>query len=565
MAYISPPNSVVPYRNEVTVNSIDGNFPAYTLVDTGNVTVRSFQRSGYNDPRNFHILNVLGRTKPKRVRFYIKKVVVGYYFKYKKSFVTIKRRKRVWHGEFQTVGFKWKYYLRKKGKKKGTIGRVRKPIIRKVYSYVTTHRTKTIRTPYRVPIKARVRVPVVYKGEARELLPGSSSRPYLVPNQLQTTGRDLEIYPDHYTHDQLVPARIPDNNEVYGYYSNLYRGGPVMSHFYRQNLPVNDPVQTDSVGIGFYGNPTNFDFPLPPVDDIFLSATALHGLYSKVASDIPSTLTSLAELPESLKALYGILVDGIKLAKSLRHLDARQAYRTVNARVKQRKDSLSGLSSKVWLSWYLAISPTVSDIAEHISLTSREDRLWRKYSKSAVERTFDREDLSGLPDVGTYYHANDTMTAIKWSVIINGRMTIDQFKRKVTHVDNYQAAAYAVVPFSFIADWIVDISTYLESASIFQGLDYDTWKTSVRSEIESIKTSRVAVLRQDSGFPPIFVHAKKPQLIRRQAFRVNREVIYGGLPDMPLIPWKKKLVNETKINRSLTAAALFRVLSSKKN
>jgi len=298
---------------------------------------------------------------------------------------------------------------------------------------------------------------------------------------------------------------------------------------------------------------------LPAVDDIYLSATSLHGLYKKVASDVPSTLTSLAELPETISAVYRILTDGIKLAKALRKADLRSAWKSLNRATIARQDSLSGVSSKVWLSWYLAISPTISDISEHIETYKRSDRVWREFKKSSREMSSTvTEDESG------FYNQVNLSNTVKWSCIINGRLQIDQLKEKFSASQNQTGALYAIVPFSFIADWIIDISTYLESAHIFQDLDYDAWKTTATSRDEVIKSFNIGYNNQQLSTETIRARTDVRNTVIINQATIAREPI-SELPDMPLIPWKKKLVTETQINRSLTAAALFRLLSSKKN
>lgn len=527
-------------------NSADGLVPVGATI-AGTFPSKESYRGGSNDPRNFYLLNLLGRTKPFRVRFSIKKIVVGYRYIYKKRWYTQTRQKRVRVDTGRTAYYR---VLRKvkRGKNKGKF----KWFIRsrKVYTYryITVHRQRSVKVPIRVPIKLRIRVAHYKLAEGdRSQLP-ATSRPYLRPNLLTFENYERECYPRTNTSRSIVP--LSENGDSFIY--ETFREGAVSASFGFVGPPV--PF---SVGVGPFSHDTS---RLPPVDDIYLSATSLHGLYKKVASDAPSTLTSLAEAPETIKALYEILKDGIKLAKSLRRLDARSAYRTVNAAVKARNDSLSGVSSKVWLSWYLAVAPTISDIAEHLSLITREDRAWRKFSKSSTEVTR-HETTYAVEGFASVFQRT---TTVKYGVYINGRLTIDQFKSKVSGSDNLSAALYAVVPFSFIADWIVDVSTYLESAAIFQGLDYDAWKTSCTLE-EYVE--RTHTISSNIPFDQRLYHAdteKENKLFTRR-FRVDREPIFGELPSMPLIPWKKRIVDEAKINRSLTAAALFRVLLSKKN
>lgn len=525
------------YENSITV-IYDGEDGAVreTAVRSGDLPTKSFQRSGSNNPLNGPLLALLGKSKPLRVRFVTKKVVVGYRFAYKKVFYNEVRPKRVFSHFSYLYSFTRELRVSKRGKRYWA--NVKKTQRFRHYRYIDVVKVRFRKVKIRIPVKVRVKVPFVVPPKvAADAVTG---RPYLLPNLLSYMEDTKEVYPR--SNSSSVPERLTSTIVAI----EATREGPGVT-------PFNIAGQNLSSGWGpwFAENLSPF---LPPVDDIYLSATALHGLYKKVATDAPSTLTSLAELPEAIGALYRILADGIKLAKSLRHLDARQAYSVVNAAVKARKDSLSEVSSKVWLSWYLAVAPTISDVAEHISFLSREDRVWRKYQKSAKSQTVTIDEYSPW----NYYSQINTTTTVKWSCIINGRLTMDQFKSKLQGSDNISAALYAVIPFSFIADWIVDVSAYLESAAIFQGLDYDAWKTSSTS-IEEVQKSSYIGYNSNAG-----ARTEKRNSYFHKSFRVDREPT-GSLPDMPLIPWKRKLVSETLINRSLTAASLFRVLASKKN
>jgi len=380
-----------------------------------------------------------------------------------------------------------------------------------------------------------------------------TGRPYLLPNSLQYYEASLKVKP--LTNSSYHPVQLYDDVTF------LEARTTGVTHS-KIGFPSIAPFgfHTASVRIGRGVSDANETIPfIPANNDIYLSATSLYGLYNKVASDVPSTLTSLAELPETIKAIYRILADGIKLAKQLRKSDLRSAWKTLNRAAVARNDSLSGVSSKVWLSWYLAISPTISDISNHIETYKREDRVWRKFSKSTKEMsTTVTEDQYGL-----YQQVNISNT-VKWSCIINGRLTMDQLEEKFSAPENQAGALYAIVPFSFIADWIVDISAYLESAHIFQDLDYDAWKSTASTRDEVVKSFSIGYSNQQLSQPDVSARTLMRNTFNHQQATITREPI-SELPDMPLIPWKKRIVSETLINRSLTAASLFRVLSSKRN
>ncbi|DAD52249.1 maturation protein [ssRNA phage SRR6050738_2] len=540
------------YENIISgihASPIDGTPVRATYSRSGEIPTKSFQRVGSNNPLNGPLLAYMKKSKPLRVRSYIKKVITGYRYIYKKVAYDKWKPKKVFSHYVYTYREKYVRRISRSGEIIWKKKLVRKR--HKRFRYILTVKVRFYKIRIRVPVKTRVRIYFTLPPKVVSELP--TGRPYLLPNSLLFSTASVSVKPLH--NSSTTAVQLYDDI----YFLNAETTGPAYSRIpFPGTAPLGFNVASVTIGRGLPSASDYIPF-LPAVDDIYLSATSLHGLYKKVASDVPSTLTSLAELPETISAVYRILTDGIKLAKALRKADLRSAWKSLNRATIARQDSLSGVSSKVWLSWYLAISPTISDISEHIETYKRSDRVWREFKKSSREMSSTvTEDESG------FYNQVNLSNTVKWSCIINGRLQIDQLKEKFSASQNQTGALYAIVPFSFIADWIIDISTYLESAHIFQDLDYDAWKTTATSRDEVIKSFNIGYNNQQLSTETIRARTDVRNTVIINQATIAREPI-SELPDMPLIPWKKKLVTETQINRSLTAAALFRLLSSKKN
>lgn len=506
----------------------------------GSVPLSYVARLGNNNPSNGPLLLYKNMSKPKRLKTYIKKVIIGYKYIYKKVWYTKLIRRRVKVHLYNYDYYKYFDKISRSGRKY----QVRKRFVKRVfgYRYYTQHRLLFRKEAIRVPIKVRMVFPVVIPEVVRPSDLPEGTKPYLRNNYLSFTSVKRSV----------VPWRLESNESV------LTNSKSILTSCSSEGIKVSNfgSIFTPygvSIGKGVAGE-NSFPPYIPDPDDIYLSATALHGLYVKVNNEIPETLTSLAELPETLRAIQSVLLAGVKLAIQLRKFDLQTVYKSLDKASKRRQDSLSGLSSKIWLAWYLAIKPTILDIGDHINILSREDRVWRVYDKGAANKSSFAIDNPGY---GSYIEHK--LDFVKWGVIIEGRLTVDEFKDQFTEDGSLSAALYAIVPLSFVADWAVNISEWLASSSIFNGLEYESWKTTGASY-------DVAERRYDICYQgPTNKANTLPWKYVSRTFKVVRDPNIGPLPDMPLIPWKKQLIDETKINRSLTALSLLRVLGSKRN
>lgn len=549
---------------DFTYTRWDGNRVSKTVSRQEVLPVKFFQRTGSNNPLNGPLLAYLRKNKPQRVRSYVKKVIVGYRYIYKKVHYTETRTKIVRDRLSDTFSYFPKYVTRISRSGKVYTKRILVRKRNKSYRSYTQSRLRFRKVAIRVPIKIRTRIYFIVPPKvSSELLTG---KPFLLPNQFLFIDSEIAASPMRVESSQIHDFGI-DANYNQNFASFVSHEGLASFQNATDLWPgsgnINDRPESTSVQLDVGRVPlvtSTLVTTVPSIDDIYLSATSVHGLYKKVSSDVPSSLTSLAELPETVKMVYKALQDGIKLAKQLRRLDVRSAFRELNRRSIARNDSLSGLSSKVWLTWYLAVAPTLEDAANHVALLSREERTWRKFSKSSSELVSSHDENPALD----FYSQYDTKTTIKWSTIIEGRMTADQIQEKFSSIGSDSSAIYAVIPFSFIADWIVDISTWLSSVNVFDGLVHTDWKTSTRLENLVFNSRKFGGnhLSPWEGSPDVL--SSKRHRFRATRFRCERDVS-NDLPDMPLIPWKKQLVDQTLINRSLTSAALFRVLTNKKN
>jgi len=538
MSYGSSSTSV-PFRNTLSYFVPSDPPVQETLVSSGIVPSSAEARFGNNSPINGPLLLFTRRTKPKRFRVRWKKVVIGYKFRYVKVYYNKLVRVRT---KIRTPYTYYKWYSRVSKSGKLTYKLKRRTGMKVTYRYVTRVKLKFRKEAIRVPIKVRVKYlqSLPEQNGFSEQSTVEFPYPYLLPNFLDYMTVERNVHPKQVESSVHYDA---GNGTIY---TGATSEGFVESPFYVAPY-------SPAVGRGVWQGNLPFSPFLPVPDDLYLSATALHGLYNKVGGELPDTLTSLAELPETIRAIQKIFLSGVKLAVKLRRFDLQTVYRDLDNAAKRRQDSLSGLSSKVWLSWWLAVKPTIEDAGAHLELLSREDRQWRSYSRSAVETV---ETHDEYPPNGYFYHEKLT-NVIKWSVIVESKLTVDEYRDKFTGSGNQFSAAWAVVPFSFIADWAVDISSYLSNASTFDTLKYSAWKTSVVSKEVRLKQSFIGYNSQATATAPRSTFNEK-------SFRVSREPV-SELPDMPLIPWKRTIADPTVLSRALTSLSLIRVLTSKRN
>lgn len=279
----------------------------------------------------------------------------------------------------------------------------------------------------------------------------------------------------------------------------------------------------------------------PTVPTIDIDHNALRRFYSKVASEVPDYLTAAAESGELVRTLTNIVKESIKLVKEIKLLDLKR----LKGRLHTSPEELSGL----WLTWVYGLAPVVEDITKTIDVVKHADRTWRSYSASSSDLTTSTIDPSS---VSMAYGASVEHTrTFKYGAIIEGRLTVDRVYRDQVNWQSAVGTVYELIPFSFMLDWIVNISEYLKSAQIFEDKVYHAWKTKVIKRQSKFKGR----LDYNPIYPAIFLRTDE-----LEAFSFGLDVErtrIGTIPDMPDIKVKKPASDVLTVSRAINSLAIL--------
>jgi len=156
---------------------------------------------------------------------------------------------------------------------------------------------------------------------------------------------------------------------------------------------------------------------------------------------------------------------GVRKVHEMQKLKRKEYLRT-----KRRKDysKLASQASDTWLEVHFGWLPIVSDIYDISNAVT--DVLYAKrpavfrihgYAKEAIEFTNPNPDHAKLSASGSY------MCSITGVYTIGNE---SDFNRQTLGLANPAAAMWAAVPFSFVVDWVLPVSGYLEGLTAINGL-----------------------------------------------------------------------------------------------
>lgn len=362
---------------------------------------------------------------------------------------------------------------------------------------------------------------------------------YLKPNDLQYYRALRDIFPMN------IMSEIIWNTSRGGYNSIRSQSIGMFSHHDPQWFPSHT---SPTVSV------TEYPFGLPPhglnINVPELADRALIKLYNKVLDETPNYYTTLAETGELINTLRSIMLRGFDLIKSIYRLD-----------VKRLKGALKGVTpadlSNTWLTWIYGIAPVIQDIEGSIELAMREDRVWRSYS--AMARTVDREEIISSPILNGSVKYNG-FTFYRYGVVLDGQMSITRYLQRAQHWQQTAATVYEVIPFSFMLDWLVDISGYLNGVNVMDGRIIDSWETrgQIMSELHIGKPKVDDVLLTPSAKPVVLL-SKQEIDYDKVAVWVYRTNLNGSLPPMPkpIVPTSGQLLDGISWSRAINAFAIL--------
>lgn len=292
----------------------------------------------------------------------------------------------------------------------------------------------------------------------------------------------------------------------------------------------------------------------PPIIDQKYHDQCITKLYSKVKDDLPSYYTMAAESGEAIDTLRKILYEGIKLARNLYRFNVEGLI-----------DSAKGFKSpkliaETWLTWVYGIAPVVQDIEDIIRVASRDERVWRSFSTSVDAGSYGSISGSPLLD-GEVEHSYRAF--VRYGAILESSFSTERYLQQISHWEQQAGVIYEAIPFSFMLDWLVNISDYLNSVNVMEGRFLHGWvSTGVR---------RTQFHTGDPKFDPYgieghayvyhgsFLHEYKGPVVSIVGDEINftRNVLYT-FPELPVptVPKSSTFFEGVTWRRALNALAV---------
>lgn len=241
-------------------------------------------------------------------------------------------------------------------------------------------------------------------------------------------------------------------------------------------------------------------------------------------------LTEVAELPETLKYLIGILRDFASALKAVRkrEVEVKKLFRNKKQTERTAYELADALAS-VWLQFRYAISPLAYSFNDVITTLEEYKRIFAKY-RQRNEDYAEPVKLSGL-DILSH---DDFVTSHK--VFIKRSFSPEDIVDALLSLlkVNPLATAYELIPLSFVVDWFFNIGDYITAMT-------GTISYSQEAATYSWKTEGNVTYGKNLILPDGY----KPPRLNLEYKTYKRIVIdpkaHTGLSYDPFINWKRQL------------------------
>lgn len=241
-------------------------------------------------------------------------------------------------------------------------------------------------------------------------------------------------------------------------------------------------------------------------------------------------LTEVAELPETLKYLIGILQDFASALKAVRkkEVEVKKLFRNKKQTERTAYELADALAS-VWLQFRYAISPLAYSFNDVITTLEEYKRVFAKY-RQRQEDYAEPVEISGL-DILSH---DDFVTSHK--VFIKRSFSPEDIVDALLSLlkVNPLATAYELIPLSFVIDWFLNIGDYITAMT-------GTIKYSQEAATYSWKTEGNVTYGKNIVLPDGY----KPPTVNLSYRTYKRIVIdpraHTGLSYDPFINWKRQL------------------------
>lgn len=225
-----------------------------------------------------------------------------------------------------------------------------------------------------------------------------------------------------------------------------------------------------------------------------LDTECLRRLYAKVKNQDVNLAVALAEYRQSASMLVDMLTRAGRALLMLKRGNIVGAFGLVFPKTK--KDLAND-----WLMWTYGIKPLLSDIdgaAKHLAVPESRtfDIVVRKKVALPREMLWNSSGTSGIVNYKTAVYSDGFV-----EVVYKVRLKINSIDRDLSRLGfgNLNSVAWEVIPFSFIADWVLPVGDFLNNEDAFSGL------TVVNSHKTVFKSETISYLRDFGGSNSGFV------------------------------------------------------------
>lgn len=226
-------------------------------------------------------------------------------------------------------------------------------------------------------------------------------------------------------------------------------------------------------------------------------------LLSKIAERIKGhgldVGNSIGEGRQTASMAFGALKSLASAARAVKRGDVAGAARALGAGSPKKKVA-SGDISSTWLGLQYGWLPLLSDVYEAATNWEAVTNGPRKFSFTKRKRV--EWDVPDILDTGRSRFQGKNWYGIRCKVVITESLSQP---RSLGLMDPL-GVAWELTPWSFVVDWFIPISTYLDTLNVFQGLDAKVYWTTYRKgrwqHLDSypLCNGQAGVLAQPQGF-----------------------------------------------------------------
>lgn len=265
-------------------------------------------------------------------------------------------------------------------------------------------------------------------------------------------------------------------------------------YFHRSSLSLKSPeIRTDlsnNVVRRYYESERSMDFD---VQQIIGQVLGKHSILSGLVTEVRATsnsgtydvLTELAELPETVKYLYGVVKEILTLFRQTRRKVLQVSRKQRRESEAQKNAQLATETASLWLQFRYAVMPLVYSANDMLEVLSIQVSNYLSFREGSSEKTT-------LTIFGKEYEvATVHRCFLKRRYGASGTQTIDHLKF------DFLATAWELVPLSFVVDWALNVGDFLSSLGVPDAVTQEactySWKTLASLSVETPVGSTLSI------------------------------------------------------------------------